>query len=142
MSLNPEVLERSFELVKSDSEGFSATFYRTLFERYPAVKPLFVHTAMSEQGKKLFQSLVLVVETLHNPEALTRALHGLGTRHVRYGVLPSHYPMVGDALLSAFAVHLQDAWTPAVSEAWKDAYAAVTQLMLAGTDYPDDILKL
>jgi hemoglobin-like flavoprotein len=142
MSLKIELLERSFALIKPQAESVTTAFYTTLFERYPEVQPLFTHTAMPEQQKKLFQSLVLVVETLRRPEALTAALENLGTRHMQYGVLPQHYPMVGFALLTAFELHLQEAWTVEVSQAWKAAYAAVTQLMLAGADYPDDILHL
>jgi hemoglobin-like flavoprotein len=142
MSLNTELLDQSFRLIQPQSEQFTATFYATLFDRYPEVEPLFVHAAMSEQGTKLFQSLVLVVDNLKKPDALSNALKSLGTRHLKYGVLPGHYPMVGTALLAAFEVHLDTDWTPEVSQAWKDAYGAVTELMLEGADYPIEILKL
>jgi hemoglobin-like flavoprotein len=142
MTLNTEILERSFGLIKPQAESFTAMFYATLFTRYPEVEPLFAHTAMSEQGKKLFNSLVLVVDSLQKPDALSAALRSLGTRHIRYGVLPDHYPMVGAALLETFELHLKEAWTLEVQQAWKDAYAAVTQLMLEGADYSNEILHL
>jgi hemoglobin-like flavoprotein len=142
MSLHPELLEQSFSLVKPQSESFSATFYTTLFSDHPEVEPLFIHTAMNEQGRKLFSSLVLVVESLRKPDVLSAALKGLGTRHIQYGVLPHHYPMVGAALLKTFELHLKEAWTPEVAQAWQDAYAAVTQLMLEGADYASDVVEL
>jgi hemoglobin-like flavoprotein len=94
------------------------------------------------QGKKLFASLVLVVDALRKPEVLEGALKGLGTRHVKYGVLPEHYPMVGGSLLKTFEAELGDEWTAEVKQAWVDAYGAVTQLMLAGADYPPESLRL
>lgn len=142
MTLNTEILEQSFGLIQPQSESFTAMFYATLFAHYPEVEPLFAHTAMSEQGKKLFSSLTLVVDSLRKPDALSTALKSLGTRHIRYGVLPQHYPMVGTALLETLEVHLKEAWTSEVQQAWKDAYAAVTQLMLEGADYPNEILQL
>lgn len=142
MTLNTEILEQSFGLIKPQSESFTATFYATLFTRYPEVEPLFAHTPMSEQGKKLFSSLILVVDNLQKPDALSAALKSLGTRHIRYGVLPDHYPMVGAALLATFELHLKEAWTLEVKQAWQDAYAAVTQLMLEGADYSNEILQL
>ncbi len=142
MSLNVDLLERSFELVKGRGEEFSARFYATLFSDYSTVKPLFENTHLEEQGKKLFASLVLVIDSLRKPDALESALKGLGTRHVKYGVLPQHYPMVGGALLSTLAWALESNWTPATKQAWTEAYGSVTQLMLEGADYPPEILKL
>jgi hemoglobin-like flavoprotein len=143
MSLNVDLLERSFALVKGNGVEFSSQFYATLFLDHPAVQPLFANTHLQSQGEKLFASLVLVVNNLRNPEALENALKGLGTRHVKYGVLPQHYPLVGASLLKTFAMSLAPTdWTPEVQQAWADAYGAVTKLMLEGADYPPEILTL
>ncbi|PSB09441.1 flavohemoprotein [filamentous cyanobacterium CCP1] len=142
MSLNIEHLERSFAEVKDHGSEFTATFYATLFSKHPEVRSLFQHTQMKEQGEKLFQSLVLVVESLRNPDVLNRSLKGLGTRHVNYGVLPQHYPMVGNALLKTFELFLGTNWTPEVQRSWFEAYQAVAQIMLEGANYPPEILDL
>jgi hemoglobin-like flavoprotein len=142
MSLNIELLEQSFELVKGCGAEVTTQFYGALFSDYPTVKPLFDNTHMEEQGKKLLASLVLVVEALRQPEVLESALKGLGTRHVKYGVLPEHYPMVGASLLKTFETVLGTEWTAEVKQAWVDAYGAVTQLMLEGADYPPEVLRL
>ncbi|AFY78930.1 MAG: flavohemoprotein [Hydrococcus sp. C42_A2020_068] len=141
MSLKIDLLEQSFESVKQREAEFTTQFYANLFSDYPIVKPLFANTHMEEQGKKLFASLVLVVDALRKPEVLENALKGLGTRHVQYGVLPQHYPMVGGALLKTFEALLGSDWTPELKQAWIDAYGSVTQLMLEGADYPSEILK-
>jgi hemoglobin-like flavoprotein len=74
--------------------------------------------------------------------AVNSALTGLGTRHVQYGVLPEHYPMVGNTLLKTLASFLGTAWTPQTKQAWVDAYDAIAQIMLEGADYPPAVLKL
>ncbi|MGA0200016.1 MAG: globin domain-containing protein, partial [Prochlorotrichaceae cyanobacterium] len=99
MSLQVELLEQSFNQVKPKAGEFAASFYETLFTDAPAAKPLFAHSNMDEQQTKLLKSLVFVVENLRNPDALSGALEGLGARHVKYGALPEHYPLVGAALL-------------------------------------------
>lgn len=142
MALNVELLESSFAQVKSNSSEFTERFYTLLFADYPEVRPLFASTSMEEQGKKLFQSLVLVVNNLLQPDVLSSALKGLGTQHIQYGVLPQHYPMVGNSLLKAFEVTLGTAWTPNVQQAWTEAYGAVTQLMLEGANYSPEQLNL
>ena len=59
MGLNVALLESSFELLKPQAETLVNRFYERLFERYPAVKPMFARTTMPEQKKKLLGSLVL-----------------------------------------------------------------------------------
>jgi hemoglobin-like flavoprotein len=90
MGLNIERLEESFALVRESSAEFVDQFYAILFTDYPSVKSLFANTPIEQQGKKLFNSLVLVVDNLRQPEVLADALKGLGTRHVQYRVLPAH----------------------------------------------------
>ncbi len=134
MSLNVELLEQSFSVVKQHSDEFTKTFYATLFADYPEVEPLFANSQMQEQGKKLFASLVLTIDSLRKPEFLTNTLRGLGTRHIKYGVLPQHYPMVGGSLLKSLKLALGKDWTVDVEQAWIEAYTAVSKLMLEGVD--------
>lgn len=140
MSLQTELLTTSFDLLKEQQEEFSNCFYENLFSDYPQVKPLFAHTDMQEQPKKLFASLVLVVNNLTKPDALVPALKGLGTRHIKYGALPEHYPAVGSTLIKAMSISLKDSWTEDMATAWADAYSAIVEIMLDGADYPEEIL--
>lgn len=142
MSLNVELLTGSFAQVKARSSEFTTMFYSNLFADHPELQPMFANTQMEEQKKKLFDSLVLVVNNLQAPNILSATLKGLGTKHVRYGVLPLHYPMVGGSLLKTFESLLGSDWTPEVKQAWVDAYTAVAQLMLEGADYSPEALSL
>jgi hemoglobin-like flavoprotein len=134
ITLNIELLEQSLDVVKQQSADFTATFYANLFADYPALEPLFANAQMTEQGKKLFAALVLTIDNLRNPDLLTTTLKGLGTRHIKYGVLPQHYPMVGNSLLKSLESCLGNGWTIEVKQAWIEAYTAVTQLMLDGAE--------
>lgn len=140
--LQVELLENSFEMVKPQANEFVASFYENLFTDYPAAKPLFAHSDMSEQSKKLLASLVFVVENLKKPGALTEALKGLGARHVKYGALPEHYPLVGNTLLKTFDQYLGESWTPDTKQAWVDAYGLITEVMLDGADYSQAEVQL
>lgn len=142
MSLKVELLEESFEAIKPQADEFVNSFYENLFTTYPEAKPLFAHSNMAEQKKKLLASLVLVVENLKKPDVLSDTLRGLGARHVKYGALPEHYPLVGHSLLTTFEQYLQDKWTPEVKQAWVDAYGAITELMLDGADYSNEEVAL
>ncbi|MDX5436051.1 MAG: globin domain-containing protein [Pontibacter sp.] len=135
VGIQVELLEQSFEKVKPQASEFVATFYNNLFADYPAAKPLFAHSNMAEQSNKLLASLVFVVENLRMPGTLTEALKGLGARHVKYGALPEHYPLVGNTLLKTFEQYLGSDWTPETKAAWVDAYGLITEVMLDGADY-------
>ncbi|WP_019504679.1 globin family protein [Pleurocapsa sp. PCC 7319] len=142
MSLQVELLEDSFEAVKPQANEFVESFYDNLFTANPEAKPLFEHTDMASQKKKLLDSLVLVVDNLRSPDMLDKALRGLGARHVKYGALPEHYPLVGGALLTTFQQYLGEKWTPEVKQAWTDAYGAITEIMLDGADYSEAEITL
>ena len=140
--LNVELLEQSFDRVKPQANEFVASFYDNLFTAHPEAKPLFETTNMEAQKKKLLDSLVLVVENLRQPNVLDEALRGLGARHVRYGALPEHYPLVGEALLTTFEQYLGDKWTPKTQDAWVGAYGAISEIMLDGADYSEGEISL
>ncbi len=142
MSLNVELLEQSFELVKPKADEFVGSFYNNLFTDYPAAKPLFEHSDMAKQQQMLKGALVMVIENLRKPEVLSNALKGLGARHVKYGALPEHYPLVGNSLLKTLEQYAGDAWTPELKEAWAGAYGAITELMLEGADYSREEVAL
>lgn len=142
MSLNSEILAQSFEQVKPQADQFAISFYENLFLNYPQLKPLFAKANMVEQRQKLFSSLVLVVENLCNPEKLTNSLRGLGKKHIKYGVIPAHYPMVGNSLLQTLETHLGSSWTTEVKQAWIEAYEAIAALMLDGADKSDAAFNL
>ena len=135
MSLQVELLENSFEEIKPNADNFVVSFYDNLFTANPEAKVLFEHTDMATQRKMLLNSLVMVVENLREPDVLDKALRGLGARHVKYGALPAHYPLVGGALLTTFEQYLQEKWTPKVKQAWTGAYGAISEIMLDGADY-------
>ena len=141
-ALRIELLENSFAKVKPQANEFVSSFYENLFTDYPAAKPLFAHANMADQSKKLLASLVFVVENLKKPGALTEALKGLGARHVQYGALPEHYPLVGNTLLKTFEQYLGPDWTSETAGAWVDAYGLITEVMLDGADYSPESVQL
>ncbi|SKB15430.1 Globin [Planktothrix sp. PCC 11201] len=127
-----ELVETSFEKIKPRAVEFVSSFYENLFAAYPETQRLFGKTDMDKQGKKLLNSLILLVEGLRTPEALIPVLKDLGARHKSYGIVTEYYPLVGEVLLQTFADYLQEDWTPEVAQAWLEIYTTTSQLMLEG----------
>jgi hemoglobin-like flavoprotein len=80
----------------------------------------------------LLGALVLLRKSLRDLDAIVPTLRDMGARHVGYGAEPAHYPVVGEVLIASMAEIAGDAWRPAYSRAWADAYGVVARAMLDG----------
>ena len=109
-----------------------AQFYERLFALDPAVRQLFASTDMTEQQRKLTVMLTKIVSQLDRPDTLGPEVTALGRRHVHYGASEADYETVGAALLWTLEHALGEAFTPAVREAWTEAYLLVATLMRRG----------
>ena len=71
------------------------------------------------------------VAGLRDPASLAPTLRALGAAHAKYGVVPVHFDVVGDALLWTLesALHPQGRWTPATADAWAKAWTLVRSVM-------------
>jgi nitric oxide dioxygenase len=116
-------------LTKGDQ--FAATFYRMLFERYPAVQSLFP-ADMAQQRSKLIQSLAWIVMHLDRRAELVPTIRELGRKHVGYGASPEHYPLVRDTLIDAMAKTAGHEWSEDLAEDWRVSIDLIAHHMIAG----------
>jgi len=131
MSLSSSEVEAvtiSFTKVAPKSDQFSEQFYNYLFEQHPEVKPMFEKITIREQGRKLMQTLGMVVGSAGRIDAIIPDVQSLGKRHVAYGVKEEHYPLVGEALLWTLEQTLEDDFTPEVKSAWAKMYDIMTEI--------------
>ncbi len=137
--MDAETLETSLALVDTPDDGLTTRFYTILFERHPAVRPLFpeeMHRDLGRQAKMLRSAIVSVVDHLDDPVWLTETLGELGARHAGWGVQPAMYDAVTECMVAAMAEIGGAAWTSYMTDAWVEALDAVSGLMLLG--YPAD----
>ena len=132
VTLDLETLETSFDLIAPRGDELVDVFYARLFKTAPAVKPLFAKTDLPKQKAMLLATLVLLRKSLRDLEAIAPKLRQLGARHVAYGALPEHYPVVAEVMLASMAEIAGDAWTADVEAAWAGALGLVATAMLEG----------
>lgn len=128
MNLDLDALETSFDLIAPRGEELVDVFYTRLFEAAPGVAPLFATTDLSKQKAKLLATLVLLRKSLRDLEAIAPKLRQLGAKHVAYGALPEHYPVVAEVMLEG------------ASEAVAEADRRELALQTFGASVADDIL--
>lgn len=112
-------------------------FYNDLFESHPETSALFEDSDKSSQSAKLTDAIKLLVENLHNEDALRSALSQLGVRHQKYGVKPEFYPIVVEILVASFKKVIGRHWTKAVSKAWVELLTAASEIMCSAYETED-----
>jgi NAD(P)H-flavin reductase/hemoglobin-like flavoprotein len=126
-------IRSTFAIVAEAGDAVPGYFYGQLFVRQPRLRNLFP-PAMDAQRDRLVKALVQIVESLTTPEEMATYLAQLGRDHRKYGVDPAMYETVGAALLATLRRFAGPAFTPAAEQAWTDAYAAVSALMIQAAD--------
>jgi hemoglobin-like flavoprotein len=134
MTLDLDTLESSFDLIAHRGDELVDVFYARLFEAAPTVQPLFARTDLRRQKTMLLATLVLLRKSLRDLDAITPKLRQLGARHVEYGALPEHYPVVAEVLLASMAEIAGEAWAEEAAAAWANALELVAGAMLAGAE--------
>lgn len=122
------LVQESFEKVAPIADKAAEIFYAKLFEYDPALKKLF-KSDLTQQGKKLMQTLTIVVRGLKDLEKIVPVAQELGKRHVGYGVKPEDYTTVGNALLYTLETGLGNAFTDEVRAAWVTTYKTLADVM-------------
>lgn len=123
----------SFNALSPRGEELMDVFYSKLFSENPDVRSMFPDD-MAGQKKALLGAVALVVKHADNLDAIEDALHEMGARHVAYGTVAEHYPIVRDTLLAALSEVAGDLWNDQLTEDWTGALNAVAGTMIDGAE--------
>lgn len=122
------LVQSSWAKVAPISDTAADLFYGKLFELDPSLQELFPED-MTEQKKKLMQTLAVCVNGLSDLGEIVPAVKALGQRHVGYKVKDEHYETVGTALLWTLGQGLGDDFTPETESAWTGVYTVLATTM-------------
>jgi hemoglobin-like flavoprotein len=123
-----DLVRTTWRMLEPIADTAANLFYTKLFELDPTLRPLF-KPDMSEQKRRLTQTLGFAIASLYSLDALVPVIQQLGKRHGGYGIDSSHYETVATALMWTLKQGLGIAFTPAVEEAWLAVYATLTDIM-------------
>ncbi|NPD69159.1 NO-inducible flavohemoprotein [Lichenicola cladoniae] len=133
-SLSPEtvaIVKATEPALAQYGEAISLRMYERLFQD-EAVRALFNQANQGKDGaqvKALAAAVLAYARNIDALETLGSMVERVAQKHVGFHVLPEHYPIVGAALLAAIADVLGKAATPAVIEAWRQAYWHLADIM-------------
>ena len=126
-----ELIQTSFQQVLPIADTAGMLLYERIFTLAPETRWLF-DDDIRPQAKRLMAAVKTVVEGLGELESVAPMLVRLGARHVRYGVRPEHFEVVGAAVMWTLEQGLGEAFTPPVRDAWAAAWEIITDAMLSG----------
>jgi nitric oxide dioxygenase len=103
-----------------------------MFNRYPQVLEFFNQTNQKKgtQRQALANAVVAYAKHLDNLGAISPAVRLITQKHCSLGILPEHYPIVGECLLAAIADVLADVITDEILEAWGAAYNQLAEILI------------
>jgi nitric oxide dioxygenase len=126
-----ELVQSSFQQVLPIADVAGEMFYGRIFELAPETRALF-DDDIRPQAKRTMAAVKVAVDGLDRLEKVAPFLIKLGARHVRYGVRPEHFDLVGEALLWTLEQGLGEAFMSDVREAWVEVWSIVAGAMLTG----------
>lgn len=128
-----QLLKESWILVEDQRDRLGRYFYARLFLLNPELRPLFP-LQMDIQQDRLLESIITAIQSIDDRERFTEYLRSLGRDHRKYHARPEHYDAFGAALMDALRGCAADDWSVEYDQAWRDAYATISQHMLAGAE--------
>jgi hemoglobin-like flavoprotein len=127
------LVQSSFADVLPIADVAGMLFYERIFTLAPEARALFGDD-IALQASRTMAAVKTAVDGLDDIDQVAPFLVRLGARHVRYGVVPAHFDLVGEAFLWTLGQGLGEAFTPAVNEAWVAAFGVIGRAMLIGME--------
>ena len=124
-----DTIRRGWAHVRTLKAYAGNVYFKDLFDLAPDVERLFTR-ALDLHARKLIEALDFVVENLDREDILMPVLADLGVRHAGYGVRPSHYEAMGDALLNMLEKTIGPSFDDEDARAWARLYLQISDVMV------------
>lgn len=128
-----QLLRSSLARLIPSCEAISLGFYDRLFTLAPSLRPLFP-VDIAPQAEKLILMLAISIDLLEDRDSFDQACAELGERHVKYGALPEHYPVVCQLAIEEMARLAEPPLSPEEAEAWEMLLNIISASMIQGAN--------
>lgn len=111
----------------------TSTFYERMFAAHPELLNIFNH-ANQKQGRQqaaLANAVYAAAKHIDQLEAILPVVRQIAHKHRSLGILPEHYPIVGEHLLAAIAEVLGEQATEEILQAWAEAYGVIADVFIS-----------
>jgi nitric oxide dioxygenase len=126
-------IDASVPVLREHGLTITKLFYSNMLGAHPELTRIFNmgNQANGAQQQSLASAVFAYAANIGNPGALGPVVNRIVHKHVSIGIRAEHYPIVGQHLLGAISATLGDAATPALLDAWKEAYNSLAKLLIS-----------
>lgn len=119
-------------VLQRQGEALTRHFYQRMFARNPEVLPYFnqANQVSGDQQKALATAITRYAANIDKLESMQASVELIAQKHVSLRILPEHYPIVGENLLSSIKEVLGDAASDDIIDAWREAYGLLAQVLI------------
>lgn len=127
-----QIIKATVPVLEVHGVEITKTFYKNMFQAHPELLNIFNHTNQ-EKGRQqtaLANTVYAAAVHIENLEAILPAVMLIAHKHRSLGILPEHYPIVGENLLKAIKEVLGDVATDDIINAWAEAYGVIADVFI------------
>jgi hemoglobin-like flavoprotein len=124
-----DLIRKSFDAMWPMRRDIGELCYSRFFELSPDARDLFP-SDLERQRVKLMDMIAALVGSLDQPALFRSLITHSARQHARFGVQPSQYAALGDALMWSLECKFGGSFTPELRESWRALYAMVQVEML------------
>lgn len=119
-------------LLQQHGRQITQEFYGRLFKQHPELQNIFnmSNQRSGRQSTALADAALAYAMNIDNLAALLPAVQRIASKHASLGVLPAHYPVVGENLLAAIQEVLGLPADHAALKAWGEAYGVLAKVFV------------
>jgi hemoglobin-like flavoprotein len=131
-----DLTRKSFDAMYPMRRDIADLCYSRFFELAPEARDLFP-SDMERQRIKLMDMIAALVGSLDQRPLFQSLVTHSGRHHARFGVQPSQYVAMGEALMWSLERKFGASFTPELRESWRALYATVQVEMLRAANEID-----
>jgi len=124
-----DLIRESFDAMWPMRRDIADLCYSRFFELAPDARDLFP-SDLERQRVKLMDMIAALVGSLDQRALFQSLVTHSGRQHARFGVQPSQYAAMGEALMWSLECKFGASFTPQLRESWRELYATVQVEML------------
>jgi hemoglobin-like flavoprotein len=124
-----DLIRKSFDAMWPMRRDIADLCYSRFFELAPDARGLFP-SDMERQRIKLMDMIAALVGSLNQRALFQSLVTHSGRQHARFGVQPSQYAAMGEALIWSLERKFGASFTPELRDSWRALYATVQVEML------------
>ncbi|MFB5192333.1 NO-inducible flavohemoprotein [Alicyclobacillus fastidiosus] len=128
-----DIIKSTVPVLETHGTAITTRFYQLLFESHPELLNIFnkMNQRKGDQQTALANAVYAAAAHIDHLEDIIPAVKQISNKHRALGILPEHYPIVGENLLKAIKEVLGDAATDEIIDAWAQAYGVIADAFIS-----------